>query len=102
MIVAKVTDHAGLEHVIHTAADLNQLVARLEERRDALAELMLDPDRGAAMAAERESDRIEDVFLPRFQAEIERVGALLDAGAADEHRYTKARAIKDRPRAALS
>lgn len=102
MIGAKVTDYAGLEHAIRSADDLNQVIARLEQRRDELAELMLGIDRGAAMAAERESDRIEDVFLPKFKAEIERVQALLNASAADEHRQAKARAIKDRPRAAMS
>lgn len=102
MIDAKVTDYAGLEHVVRSADDLNRLVTELERRRDALAELMLSSDRGAAMAAERESDRIEDVFLPKFQAELERIAALLDIEAADEHRRAKARAIKDRPRMTAS
>ncbi len=102
MIDAKIMDHAGLEHVIRTADDLNRLVAELERRRIALAELMLGADRGAAISAERESDRIEDVFLPKFQAEFDRVSALLDTDAADEHRRAKARAIKERLRMTVS
>ncbi len=102
MIDATVIDHVGLEHLIRTADDLNRLVAELERRRDELAELMLGADRGAAIAAERESDRIEDVFLPKFQAEIERVSALLNTDLADDHRRAKARAIKDRSRMTVS
>ena len=98
MINARVTDYVGLEHAVRTAADLNRVIASLESRREELADLMLGSDRGAAMAAERESDRIEDVFLPRFQAEIERVRKLLDTDAADAHRHAKARAIKERSR----
>lgn len=98
MINTKMTDYAGIEHAIATADDVNRLLAGLERRRDQLADLMLGADRGAAMAAERESDRIEDVFLPKFLAEIDRVRGLLDVDAVDEHRRSKARAIKDRPR----
>lgn len=98
MIDTTITDYAGLQQAVHSAEDLNRLVIKLEERRDQLAEAMLGFDRGAAMAAERESDRIEDVFLPKFQAEIDRVRALLEGAAADEHRHAKALAIKDRPR----
>lgn len=98
MIDARITDYVGLEHTVRSADDLNQVVAKLEERREELAELMLGEDRGAAMAAEHESDRIEDVYLPTFQAEFDRIRALLDTDAADEHRRAKARAIKDRPR----
>ncbi|MEO9131314.1 MAG: hypothetical protein ABI240_08910 [Sphingomonas sp.] len=102
MISTKVIDHMGKEHAVGAAEDINRLVTALELHRDQLAELMLGIDRGAAMAAERESDRIEDAFLPKFQAEIDRVRGLLDTDAADEHRHAKARAIKDRPRMTAS
>lgn len=98
MTEIKITDYLGAEHVIRTGADMNRLLERLERRREELADIMLGSDRGAALTAERESDRIEDIFLPRLHAEIDRVRASLDMQAADDHRRAKARAIKSRPK----
>ncbi|HEY0270501.1 MAG TPA: hypothetical protein VGC10_05890 [Sphingomonas sp.] len=86
----------GREQIIHSADDMNRLVSDLERYRDRLADIMLGDDRDAAIRAERESDRIEDVYLPKLQTEIARIQALLDADTADEHRRAKARAIKER------
>jgi len=102
VIEARIVDHIGQEQVIRSAEDMNRLVARVERRRDELAEAMLGADRVAAIAAERESDRIEDVYLPHLQVEIDRVRGLLDAEAADDHRRAKARAIKDRARGTVA
>ena len=89
-------DHMGREHIIQTPEDVNRLVGELERHRDRLADLMLGSDRPAALAAERESDTLEDVYLPRFQQELTKLRALFEVEAADEHRRAKARSIKNR------
>lgn len=96
MIDTIVRDPGGREHRITCAADMNRLVGDLERRRDELADIMLGADHAAALQAETQSDYIEDVFLPTFEADLERVRALLDAQAAVDRRHAKARAIKER------
>lgn len=96
MVHVTVRDHMGREHIIQSTEDVNRLVGELERHRDRLADLMLGSDRAAALAAERESDTLEDVYLPQFQQELTRLRALFEVEAADEHRRVKARSIKSR------
>jgi hypothetical protein len=99
MIDTSVRDYLGRDQPIRTADDLNQLIASLEQRRDELANAMMGPDRNTAIAAEKASDYIEDVYLPELQKEIARVTGLLESEHAETRRHAKALAIRERSKA---
>jgi ABC-type transporter Mla subunit MlaD len=99
MIDTSVRDYLGRDQPIRTADDLNQLIARLERHRDGLADAMLGADRAAAIKAEKDSDYIEDIYLPELQKEIARVTGLLESGHAEARRRAKALAIRERSKA---
>ena len=96
MIDTVIRDAAGRDRAIRSAGDVERLVAEIDRHRDELADIMLGTDIEAAQKAEQQSDYIEDVFLPQFLADLERVQALVDADAATTRRHAKARAIKER------
>jgi hypothetical protein len=96
MATIDITDEAGNTVRIANVEEMNALLARIEARRDGLADRMLGSDVADARAAEALSDKLEDIYIPKLMEWIKAFNVRLEAEADAAHRRAKAQAIKAR------
>lgn len=96
MATIELKDEDGSPVRIASVEEMKAFIAKIEARRDSLADRMLGSDVADARQAEVLSDAVEDVYLPKLMDWVKIFNDKLEAEATVSHRRAKAQAIKAR------